>query len=502
MTYEINLDKIQGNILAGFKKDFQSFLFLTFTDTVEARRWLKDITPDVATTEEVKLFNDVFKKIKSRRGVEGVVEATWMNVAFSHSGLQALGVASHELDSFPESFKAGMKERAELIGDVGSSAPENWVGSLGSKEIHAVLIIASDSPISLRKHVMRHTTILEYYQTIKIKFIQDGMDRAEQPGSEHFGFKDGVSQPGIRNLTPPENQDNPNQGIPGQDLIHAGEFVLGYPKQIPTAKADHDGPNPDPGQNSNSGPAWTTDGSYLVFRRLQQNVPGFHKFVEHMAQKLGISKELMGAKIVGRYASGAPLEPMEGQTKGFMPSLKDPGLKDTSLVSDEKINNFEFGEDEEGHIVPRAAHIRKTYPRDQGGNERESETQTHRMLRRGIPYGASYRPELANIYSNAGDTQYPEDRGLLFLAYMSDIDRQFEFVQKQWINNVNFPNPGEGEDPLIAQSAEGPFKMPLPGKGGCPVHSLSIKHFVTTTGGEYFFQPSIDALNILSAIVS
>ncbi|MBW4602852.1 MAG: Dyp-type peroxidase [Calothrix sp. FI2-JRJ7] len=494
MTYQINLANIQGNILTGFNKDFQSFLFLTFTDTEEARRWLTDIIPEVATVEEVQAFKNLFKLVnKRRRGELGTVSSTWMNVAFTHSGFEALGVSGLDLDSFPEAFKAGMKARAAEIGDVGASDPEHWIAELGSKEIHALLIFASDSPIELRKYIMRHTTILESYQSIKIAFAQDGMDRADQPGHEHFGFRDGISQPGIRNFTTPQNPDNQDQGIPGQDLLHAGEFVLGYPTQIPQAKPDHDGPNSDPGENSQSGPTWTVDGSYLVLRRLRQDVPAFKRFVEHMAAKLGISKDLMGAKMVGRYASGAPLERTEKQPSYFTPPQHDPGLGDKSLLKDDNINNFEFGEDEEGKIVPRAAHIRKTYPRDQGGNDRESDTQTHRMLRRGIPFGSSYRPELANFYPNT------EDRGLLFLAYQSDIERQFEFVQKLWVNNVNFPQPGDGEDPIMAQSPEGSFKLPLPGKGGgCPVHSLSIKHFVTTTGGEYFFQPSIEALQHLT----
>jgi Dyp-type peroxidase family len=500
MTYKINVENIQGNILTGFSKDFQSFMFLKFTDTVEAKRWLKDITPEVATVEELQAFKDLFKLTKKRRGAElGTVQATWMNVAFTHSGLQALNVSQHELDSFPEAFKAGMKARGNEIGDVGASAPENWIEPLGSKDIHALLIFGSDSPIYLRKYIMRHATILESYPSIKIEFLEDGMDRADQPGHEHFGFKDGISQPGIRNFTKPENPENPDQGIPGQDLLHAGEFVLGYPTQIPEADPEHDGPNPNPGENSHSGPIWTVDGSYLVFRRLRQDVPAFHKFVEHMAEKLGISKDLMGAKIVGRYPSGAPLESSDAQARdAAMLPQQDPGLRCPFLLKDDNVNNFEFGEDEEGTIVPRASHIRKTYPRDQGGKDEESRTQTHRMLRRGIQFGSSYRPQLEGFYPNAGDTQYPEDRGLLFLAYQSDIERQFEFVQKFWVNNADFPQEGDGEDPIIAQSPEGKFKMPLPAQGGCPVHTLSIKHFVTTTGGEYFFQPSIDALSKLA----
>jgi Dyp-type peroxidase family len=502
LSYTLPLDNIQGNILAGFHKDFESHLFLEFTTQQEARIWLNSIVNEIATSEEVKQFNDLFKTLRKRSGREGTVKATWTNIAFTHSGLEALGVLGNELESFPEAFKLGMKERAEIIGDSAISSPDHWIKPLGSKNIHALLMVASDSQVDLHEAVMRYTHDLYAYPSINIVFVQEGKSRQDQPGHEHFGFKDGVSQPGVRGFTKPNNPDNENQGNPGQDLLHAGEFIVGYPTQLPFAKEGHDGPNPDEGEVSQSGPTWTKDGSYLVFRRLQQNVPAFKNFVKETAKKLGVSEELMGAKMVGRYRSGAPLERTEDQPKDFDPTLKDPSIDDPSILKDDKINHFEFGEDEEGKIVPRAAHIRKTYPRDQGGNDTESHTQTRRMLRRGITYGNSYRPQ-TGIFSKEGEARYPYDRGLLFLAYQSDIERQFEFVQQFWVNNAQFPQSGDGEDPIIAQSKEGPFSLPvckpsLTAASGCPVQNVSIKHFVTTTGGEYFFQPSISALKMLA----
>jgi hypothetical protein len=177
-----------------------------------------------------------------------------------------------------------------------------------------------------------------------------------------------------------------------------------------------------------------------------------------------------------------------------------------------KINDFEYGEDLDGHNVPRAAHVRKTYPRDRfggAGSGSESETQTHRLLRRGIPFGNSLG---ANEHGNA-DEQFPHDRGLLFLAYQRSIEDRFEFVQSAWVNDPNFPcaaakkaplnndkkhicstDDPDGQDPIIAQSHQGSFRLPIKQASGCPVDRLNVQHFVTTTGGEYFFQPSIDAL--------
>src|SRR5437660_9823257 len=89
-----NLNNIQGNILGGFNKDYQTFLFLTFTDTKKAREWVGDISSEVASVDEVQDFHQVFKKTNRRRGGElGILKATWMNIAFTFSGLEKLGVA-------------------------------------------------------------------------------------------------------------------------------------------------------------------------------------------------------------------------------------------------------------------------------------------------------------------------------------------------------------------------------------------------------------------------
>src|SRR5262249_8252001 len=156
------------------------------------------------------------------------------------------------------------------------------------------------------------------------------------------------------------------------------------------------------------------------------------------------------------------------------------------------INNFEFAKDDgDGRLVPRAAHIRKAYPRDEmtptGG---EADTQTHRLLRRGIPYGESFR-DGAPTGSTAGADA---DRGLLFLGYQASLERQFEFVVSQWFNKPDHPERGDGHDPILSQSTRTKqFTLP----GGSPVH-LTMQRFVFTTGGAYLFQPSISALRRLS----
>ena len=236
-------------------------------------------------------------------------------------------------------------------------------------------------------------------------------------GHEHFGFLDGVSQPGLRGRISDEPTDvltfrqNPNdrgQGKPGQDLLWPGEFVFGYPGQDPNS-ADIS----EPGPISDAGPAWAKDGSFVIFRRLRQDVQAFRDFERQTAFQLGISPDLFGAKLVGRWASGAPI-------------LRAPEADNRALADDDCANNnFEFGDespqifpdqkqsdldctdeipnaqplalfppsegDPTGQICPFAGHIRKAYPRDDTSSTlpdtQEVTTQTHRILRRGIPFG-------------------------------------------------------------------------------------------------------------------
>ncbi|HMF04358.1 MAG TPA: hypothetical protein VKH17_06055, partial [Acidimicrobiia bacterium] len=266
----IDLANVQGNVLAGFNKDHQRLLFFRMGDTDRARAWLATIVDETATTEEVLAFNDLFRRTRARRGVEvATPQASWMNVAFTHPGLAALGVPETELSTFPEAFRQGMAARAQLLGDLDDSAPARWVGPFASSVVHGLLLLAADATSVLDRLASTHMQRMTAHG-VQVVFDDTGHARVDQPGHEHFGFKDGVSQPGIRGVTRRQNPDNKDQGVPGQDLLWPGEFVLGYPTQIRTPASSSNGDaNTNPGPIARSGPAWTTDGSYLVFRRLR-----------------------------------------------------------------------------------------------------------------------------------------------------------------------------------------------------------------------------------------
>ena len=297
-------------------------------------------------------------------------------------------------------------------------------------------------------------------------------------GHEHFGFLDGISQPGIRGLTPVSNpMYKPDEGLPGKDLLWPGEFVFGYPGQ-------------HPGHPTTEGPAtqmaapWMRNGSYMVFRRLEQKVPEFRRFVREQAARLGIDPELLAARMVGRWKSGAPLE--------LAPLRDNPGLG----ADDSRNNDFEFGDDRFQQRCPYAAHIRKVYPRD---DVAEAEAQRHRIIRAGIPFGPEVVP---------GETTTQHSRGLMFVCYQTSIERQFEYIQKSYANNPDFV-PGKerpsgevvvpGFDPIIGQAPGNSARQmdePFPNyPTGSRRTTLTIpEQFVKLTAAAYFFVPSISAL--------
>jgi Dyp-type peroxidase family len=415
----------------------------------------------------------------------------------------------------------------------GEGSPGTWVVGSEDNEADLVLIFGADDRDDLFAEVSRIEDSIFSARTpdgqplrCGVRIIHKQHGAVLPPpltGHEHFGFLDGVSQPGIRGrvseeewdvLTPRQNPDDPEQGKPGQDLLWPGEFVFGYPGQDPNATEEDGGihkkgPNSlfPKGPDNPVAPKWAQDGAYLVFRRLRQDVPGFRGFVCEEAGNLGIANpDLLGAKLVGRWKSGAPI-------------MRTPDQDDPELAGNDCANNdFEFASDQEeapeaaaprgpadclcerlpevepddeGLKCPFAGHIRKAYPRnDQPPGE--VETQTHRLLRRGIPFGPPFPIDPPPHHMDSGD------RGLLFLAYQTSIEEQFEFVQKVWCNNPDFKDRDAGHDLIIGQNPDGDRFFTLNLEGDRKTLRTD-KQWVIPTGGGYFFAPSIYALELLAS---
>jgi Dyp-type peroxidase family len=344
-----------------------------------------------------------------------------------------------------------------------------------------VLLLAADTAADLNGLVAAHTALLGEHR-LNLVFPQRGQVPDGLPsGHEHFGFKDGISQPGIIGVTV--------EPKPGQDLLQPGEFVLGYPTQ------PEPGGVPPAGPIAMSGPLWGKDGSYLVFRRLRQDVRAFNSFVANEAQRLGWHEDAVKACLVGRWPSGAPL------IAGFDPNQEDPGKAKAALWDEDHVNGFGFQSDDwRGEGCPFAAHIRKVHPRDSemfDSLRAKDVTSKHRLLRRGITFGETYQPGFPDNDVHGADPDFPNDRGLLFLCYQASIENQFEFVQSNWINNPGFPHvaPEDGHDPIASQRTTGRrFRLPIT---NMPASDLPPS-WVVTTGGGYFFQPSLAALHGLA----
>jgi Dyp-type peroxidase family len=460
----VDLADLQGNVLAGFNKDHLAIVGLTFPGSVAARQWLTSAATFAASHPEVLAFNRLFKAVNARRGSEdGVIEATWVQVLLTGAGLLAIGVPDAEIEHLSPSLRAGMASAARELGDTDESDPSRWVGPFGRPELHAMLVIASDAEVTLRREVSRRQR--EALQLgIGVAWIEEGHTLpAPLRGHEHFGFKVGISQPAVRGVA----DEDPS----GLGFVPAGEFVCGLPgadRQV----------RPVPG--------WASGGSLVAFRRLRQDVAGFRTFLAEQAEALGTDPLKLGAKLVGRGMSGAPLA----------------GVLDSALgiTNHRHPNHFDYSSDAQGRVTPRFAHIRKANPRS-GNPEGIADTQRRRIIRRGIPYGEPLPT------TGATPEQEAADRGLLFFCCQASIEDQFAFIQKSWVSNPNFPGGNhsthdgasatdgapDGEDPIVGMHhGHGQDTLKLHWR---PDYQMSLtRQFVAVTAGEYFFAPRISQL--------
>ncbi|MBV9488044.1 MAG: Dyp-type peroxidase [Frankiaceae bacterium] len=486
------LRDVQGGLI-GFNKDFQRLVFVNFADKASGEYFVRLLRPFVVNGERVLEFNRLYKGITSD-GLPGHdIQSIWINLWLSFPGLQMLDAPS--LDAFPEDFKQGMAARASLIGDQGRSAPDRWQSPFENGALpHAIVVIAADTNAGIGQGYADVAGILSASGASELLPPQDGHTRPLGfRGREQFGFKDGISQPGIKGLTVSSKSKT--------DVVAAGEFLIGYPNEdgdvsgqpspTPPPQPTPYNPTPPPPLQAQL-PGWATNGTFVVYRRLQQDVGAFIKFKQERAGALNLTPDTLGAKLLGRWPSGAPMEHVPGEGKDIDPAQSDPSEHDQAVLNDDHINNFNYDEDHDGTNVPRAAHVRKSNPRSIQLPDGDRSNR-HRILRRGIPYGDDF-VEGEPPYGE--QPQPAQDRGLLFVCFQASIARGFEFVQGRWANAPGFQEPGDGEDPIISQDND-PRVFRLP-RAGATATELSIAQWVFTMGGGYFFAPSLTGLRVLS----
>ncbi|KAH6902595.1 peroxidase TAP, partial [Coprinopsis sp. MPI-PUGE-AT-0042] len=463
----LDLKNIQGDILGGLPKKTELCYFFQILKADRFRQDLAKFAPLVKTVQGViedrKRIEDHKKKNKP-----GLVPVVGINIAFSHLGFQAMGVDDSSLIGpdtrnpqgvlQPDPFGIGQRQDAVTAlkdnfatSATGEKIPE-WDPAF-LQPIHGVILIAADCHENAEENLRKIEEIFRAdthrASIAQVKLIRGDARPGKESAHEHFGFLDGVSNPAVIGF---------EKELPGQGAVRPGVILTGHKgDKLQATRAP-----------------WATDGSFLVFRHLFQEVPEFNKYLKDNALKFENltpeqGSELLGARMVGRWKSGAPID--------ITPFKDDPEL----AKDPQRNNNFKFeGELNSQFKCPFAAHIRKTNPRDDlesGGILVEP----HRILRRGIQFG----PEVTPVEKSSNTTQKADG---------------FQFHQQAWANNPDFQfretQPERpGLDPLIGQSPGKPEDRTMSGLDpNNPRDPKVFPDFIIPRGGEYFYSPSIKAL--------
>jgi Dyp-type peroxidase family len=451
---------VQGIVRRGYGDMAHAcFLLLEVLDGAAARRWVATLADQVT--------NALVKPPEGR-----------LNVAFSHAGLEALGLSRATLDGFSREFREGMTtpRRSRILGDEGDNAPERWAwGGPDHRAVHAALLLYAPSATRMDQLRGFHRARLE---AIGLAVIRP-LDTLRLPlRKEHFGFRDGIGQPEMEGL---------DKGGPPANVVAAGEFLLGYP-------------NESGGLTAHPGP-FALNGSYLVLRQMEQHVTRFWTFVDRATRRTGGDADAdervrLAAKMVGRWPSGAPLV---GNPE------RDPhaGVAEEDLPPDAEQDRFGYHEaDPDGYVCPLGAHVRRTNPRDGlPPSPRISSrfSNLRRIIRRGRAYGppvaASMKPEDILAAPDPGG-----ERGLHFLCFCADLSLQFEFIQQNWVSNPKVGGLYADPDPLIgAQDPRHPEYGDTFTAPGRPIRQRvrGLEPFVTIRGGAYLFLPGVRGVRML-----
>jgi Dyp-type peroxidase family len=453
----LDLNDVQGNIVPGFFKDVQDFLFVRCPDAQSGRDWLAHLCKQpVSSAQDIVPAN-----IAYLADHKTIAPNWWINVAISWQGFERLGTSQREL--FPADFKRTPRERADLLGDTYSPAQQaafaQWAIGGPYTDADALVILGHNSRPELDALEANLGVQPDHNKFGNVELLIRVKGASLDRGLEHFGFKDGISQP----VPPPQDLGGWLTGTPDGQIAAPGEFIVGQPEE------------PHPGAAQSPGPAappWASNGSYLVFRRFRQNVNDFKTAMDAQAavlanQGVAVTGDVLASKMIGRTTAG------------------------TALQQD-------FAADPLGDGCPLFAHIRKANPHDRTTEQ----PNRHRIIRRGISY-----------------TESDTDQGLLFLAYQASIERQFEHIYTRWLAESIFPPPAESlhfQKSMSLSRLETPGVDPLAGQANTPIRDvfyhrpgpgmtrddfipLNLPQFVEATATGYFFAPSLTALQTISA---
>ncbi|RAM51523.1 MAG: hypothetical protein C6Y22_10675 [Hapalosiphonaceae cyanobacterium JJU2] len=497
--YQDVLEDLQGNILKSHGREESVHIFLTFPDpkrepqkTVALRKLIAQLaTQDIKSAKKQLDDADAWRNNKIDGGV-------FVHFSLSSSGYEKLGFLDSNQpkganlqkrreanpeqlnDDYAQVFQLGMKRRQYALLDPRFS---DWETAY-QRDIDALIIIAADKLTDVKNKESEITDKLRGIATVATvergTIIRRKFDNQnEDPVVEHFGFTDGIGNP----LFLKQDLER-EKGETAKRLFSAPLNLVLVPDPLGTRNVSF--------------------GSFLIFRKLEQNVQGFKKAELELSQELGVARKLTGAMAVGRFEDGTPLV-LQG----------NDGSKN--------LNDFDYSRDPVGLKCPFQAHLRTTNPRLEsvraGGPFAQSEQQElgHRIARRGVTYGGPL-----SDFSNLD--QLPTGGvGLLFMCYQSDIWEQFEFIQRFWSNNPVFLEPAMSQsrnvqnnnydrtgldavsgqslpgqrDPVVQEEAQPPKNWLKQRDQPTTKADVKFANFVKLKGGEYFFSPSISFLKNL-----
>ncbi|WNG83941.1 peroxidase [Mycobacterium sp. ITM-2016-00316] len=440
MTETLEVDDIQHILLTRTPAITGRYEFLTFDTPAGGRAWLTALLDRVQSASEATTMMD-----ESDR---------WVTLAFTWTGLRALGVPGESLATFPDAFREGMAARAAILGDAGTSAPEHWLGGLAGDDVHAIAILFSRTDEQCARSIEEHDKLLARTAGVRsLSFLDLNASPPFNYAHDHFGFRDRLSQPVMKGSG---EEPTPGSG----DALEPGEFILGYP--------DENGPVANLPQPE----VLSRNGSFMAYRRLQEHVGTFRDYLSDHADTPQ-EQELLAAKFMGRWRSGAPLV--------LAPEHDDPGLGADPMRN----NDFNYKEmDPHGYACPLGSHARRLNPRD---------TAHYMNRRRMIRRGATYGPALPD-----GAPEDGIERGIAAFIICADLVRQFEFAQNVWINDKAFHELGNEHDPICG-AQDGTLDFTVPKRPIRKVHK-GLPAFTTLTGGAYFFLPGMSAMRYLAAL--
>lgn len=534
MPVQLDLADIQGNVLTAYGKlGFPKGRFLLF-QVIRAdagRGFIEMLRPWITTA----LRWESSRRPHLHGPVQQARPEVTVNLAFTFMGLYALGVPTRTLRDMPDEFIDGMEARANIIGDdVPTNPRSNWdqvwrTPAGGRQPVHILVSLnaqmqsngmpvpalatmterllafcaGSDGGIRL---LPGHAGPNPDFQEAAALLRQDASGVMQPLPVEHFGYRDGISDPVFNGQYPPEREAEHVAGngklTPQQtwEPLATGEFLLGYPDEA----------------QEQAGMAMPIDfsrnGTFMAYRKLHQNVVAFRRYLATtsaaFATVYGIplaqAPETLMAKIAGRWPDGVPL--VLAPTYGEWQAIKArrataQAANDTATIAamERDLTRFLFRQDPDGSKCPFSAHIRRANTRDMldphfaSANPSEWNgsvlNNRRRILRRGLPYGSA-SPDAPD---DSGE------HGIVMLIVCASLFRQFEFVQQQWIQYGLDFFAGNDTCPLIGNHGpEAKFVIAADPKSGRPPFICDRPpQFVETRGGEYFFVPSMTALRMI-----